>query len=193
MADLLARMQRVAGCPDSHRVWCVVSAGWADGAAPDLPASGVLAGLTIGLERDRPDAELLETEVALSAFAVAHGRALITDIPPENAAEKRTIAAAVHQLAAELKGAAPAPLPPTLARYLTTLPVGATHPLTRDRDGRTWRMSGKAEAWIRRLPSGAWVAVEVPPEGPVGIFVSIYPGDWRRAGAYTGSGPKPRE
>jgi len=41
-------------------------------------------------------------------------------------------------------------------------------------------MSGKALARIRRTSRGAWIAVEVPSEGPVGIFVSIYPDEWMK-------------
>jgi hypothetical protein len=176
IADLLLRLRKVADCPASKRVYCLATEGWSAATAADLPARGVLAGLTIGLERDKPDAELLETEVSLSAFAVKDGRGLITDIPPENAAEKKTIAAAVTALGKALRGGPRAELAPSLVRYLGTLPDGAAYPLSRD--GASWRMIGKAEAWVRRLPGGAWIAVEVPPEGPIGIFISIYPDAW---------------
>jgi hypothetical protein len=35
-------------------------------------------------------------------------------------------------------------------------------------------MSGAAQARIRRLPSGMWIAVEIPDAGPPGIALSIY-------------------
>src|SRR5262249_27432309 len=120
--------------------------------------------------------ELLESEVALSALAVKDGRALITDVPPENAAERRVVGAAVAAIAKQLKGGPRAELAPSLVRYLKTLPAGASYPLRRE--ASAWRISGKAEAWLRRAASGAWIAVEVPGEGPIGIFVSIYPDAW---------------
>jgi len=176
IAALLARLGPAASCPGSHRVWCIASERWSAATAADLPPTGVVAGITIGLERDKPDAELLETAVSLSALAVKDGRGLIIDIPPENATEKKTIGAAIAQIGAVLKNGGHVELPPALARLLATLPAGATHPLTRTPAG--WRMSGKAEGWIRRIPGGPWIAVEVPGDGPIGIFVSIYPSDW---------------
>jgi hypothetical protein len=175
-AAQLARLDAAAGCPASRRVWCL-AAGWARGTAADLPADGVLAGLTIGLAVDVPDRELLSSEVTLSAFAVRGGAGLITDVPPENPAERRVVAEAIAALAAALKGDGPRrALAASLTRYLATLPAGASHPLTRT--ASEWRMSGKADARVRRLPSGAWMAVEFPGDGPAGIFVSLYPDDW---------------
>ena len=178
---MLRRLDAVAGCPRSRRVWCV-AAGWERGTAADLPGEGVLAGNTIGLEQDRTDADLLDSYVSLSALAVRAGAGLITDVPPANPAEQRTLDQAITGLARVLKGeAAQAQLPPSLSAYLRTLPAGASHPLSRS--ASEWQMSGKADARIRRLPSGAWIAVEIPAEGPTGIFVSISPDEWMKARA----------
>jgi hypothetical protein len=176
IAEMLPRLDAAAGCPASKSVWCLAKPLWEKGTAADLPAAGVVPGISIGLEQKKPNAELLETEVDFSAFAVKAGKGLITDVPPESAAEKRTLASAVSAVAAALKKGGPVTLPPALARYLATLPAGASHPLSRT--AAEWRMSGKAEAWIRRGPAGGWIVVEVPAEGPPGVFVSIYHDDW---------------
>jgi len=176
IAEMLPRLDSAAGCPASKSLWCLAKPMWEKGTASDLPAAGVVPGITIGLEQKKPDKELLETPVDFSAFAVKGGKGLITDVPPESAAEKRTLATAVGAVAKALKQGGPLTLPPALARYLASLPAGATHPLSRT--AAEWRMSGKAEAWIRRGPAGGWIVVEIPGEGPPGIFVSIYHNDW---------------
>lgn len=178
IAEMLPRLDAAAGCPASKSVWCLAKPMWEKGTAADLPAAGVVPGISIGLEQKKPDQELLETLVDFSAFAVNGGKGLITDVPPESAAEKRTLATAIGAVAKALKQGGPLALPAALARYVATLPAGATHPLTRT--ATEWRMSGKAEAWIRRGPAGGWIVVEVPGAGPAGIFVSIYHDEWIR-------------
>ncbi len=176
IAEMLPRLDAAAGCPASKSVWCLAKPMWEKGTPADLPPSGVVPGISIGLEQKKPDKELLEAIVDFSAFAVKEGKGLITDVPPESAAEKRTLATAVGAVAAALKKGVPLALPAPLARYLSTLPAGATHPLTRT--PTEWRMSGKSEAWIRRGPAGGWIIVEIPGEGPAGLFVSIYHDAW---------------
>jgi hypothetical protein len=180
VATMLRRLDAAAGCPQSRRVWCL-AAGWERGTAAALPDEGVLVGVTIGLVQDRPDRELLESEVTLSALAVKAGAGLITDVPPQSPSEQRTIDEALVGVVKVLKGeAGHAALAPALARWLGTLPAGASHPLARV--SAEWRMSGKADARIRRTPAGVWMAVEIPGDGPRGIFVSIYPDDWLKGG-----------
>jgi hypothetical protein len=179
VATMLRRLETAGGCPQSRRVWCL-AAGWERATAAELPEEGVLVGVTIGLEQDRPDAELLASDVTLSAFAVKGKNGLITDVPAQSKGEQRTVDEAIAGVVKVLKGeVGHATLATGLARYLTTLPAGASHPLTRD--PAQWRMSGKADARIRRTPSGAWIAVEIPGEGPSGIFISIYPDEWMKA------------
>jgi hypothetical protein len=180
VATMLTRLGNAAGCPASHRVWCVAAGGWADARPAELPADGVLVGVAVGLERDRPDADLLATDVTLTAFAVHDGKGIITDVPPENAAEQRVIAEAIAGIAKVLRGqASRVELASSLAGAVGGLRAGASYPLTRT--PREWRMTGKADARIRRTAAGVWIAVEVPGEGPAGVYVSIYPGDWLEA------------
>jgi len=180
VAQMLRRLDVAGGCPQSRRVWCLAS-GWERGTAAELPAEGVLVGVTIGLEQDKPDRELLDSEVTLSAFAVKGKNGLITDVPPQNKAEQRTIDETMANVVKVLKGeAGQAAIASSLTRWLLTLPASANHAL--HRTAAEWRMSGQADARIRRLPSGAWIAVEIPGEGPTGIFVSIYHDEWMKAG-----------
>jgi hypothetical protein len=179
IAEMLPRLDAAFGCPASRSVWCQVKTLWTQGTAADLPAAGVLAGLTIGLEAQRRPEELAAADVDFSAFAVKAGRGLVTDVPPTNAEEQRTLNAAVKAMTEALRTGKKPVLPAALARYLATLPAGATHPLSRT--ATEWRMSGKAEAWIRRGPAGGWIVVEVPGEGPPGIFISVYADEWMPA------------
>jgi len=176
IAEMLPRLDAAAGCPASKSVWCLAKPMWEKGAPADLPAAGVAPGISIGLEQKKPDKELLETPADFSAFAVSGGKGLITDVPPQNAAEQRMLATAVGAVAKALRQGGAVVLPPALVRYLATLPAGASHPLSRT--ATDWRMSGKAEAWIRRGPAGGWIVVEIPGDGPPGVFVSIYHGEW---------------
>jgi hypothetical protein len=173
VATMIGRLGKAAGCPASHRVWCIAADGWNAAAAADLPAGDVvLIGVSVPLERARDDAELLETEVDLTALAIRDGKAIITDIPPANAAEKKAIADAIASVGRVLKGQdAKVTIAPTLARYLATLPETATYPMTREKT--QWRFRGKADARLRKVGK-SWVAVEIPGEGPEGIFVTVF-------------------
>ena len=191
VAQMLRRLDVAGGCPQSRRVWCLAS-GWERATAAELPAEGVVVGVTIGLEQDKADRELLDSEVTLSAFAVKGGSGLITDVPPQNKAEQRTLDEAMANVVKVLRGeAGQAAIASSLTRWLLTLPAGASHPLRRTAlrasgaqllETTEWRMSGQADARIRRLPSGAWIAVEIPGDGPTGIFVSIYHDEWMKPG-----------
>ena len=176
--SMLARVGAAAGCPGSKRVWCIAADGWARGIAPELPSGQqVLIGVSIGLERERADDELLATEVSLSALALRGAgetrQGLITDIPPENPAEKRVVRAAVSSVGKVLKGQDDrVELAPSLQRFADGLAAQASYPLARG--GDAWLMTGKANARIRKVGS-VWVALEVPRDGPEGIFLSLYP------------------
>jgi hypothetical protein len=175
---MLARLGAAARCPGSRRVWCIPSGGWAGGQASELPAGDrAMVGVTIGLERDREDGDLLATEVVLSVLALRGAGddrlGLITDIPPENAAERRVVRAAVSSIGKVLKGEAERiDLAPSLARHVDTFVPQASYPLSRA--GGAWTMTGKSNARIRKV-GRAWVALEVPRSGPEGVFVSLYP------------------
>jgi hypothetical protein len=175
---MLARLGAAARCPGSRRVWCIPSGGWAQGDAAELPAEDrALVGVTIGLERERDDADLLATEVALSVLALrtsGSGRvALITDVPPENPSEKRVVRAAISSIGKVVKGEAErVELAPSLARHIETYVAQASYPLSRQ--GDAWTMVGKSNARLRKV-GRVWVAIEVPRAGPEGIFVSLYP------------------
>jgi hypothetical protein len=174
---MLARMGRAARCPGSRRVWCIPSEGWARGEVAELPADRAFVGITIGLERDRDDADLLATEVVLSVLALrgagGERRGLITDVPPENPAEVRVVRAAISSIGRVLKGDDErVELAPALGRLAETYVDQAEYPLARE--GAAWTMVGKSNAYIRKV-GRAWVAIEVPRSGPQGIFVSLYP------------------
>jgi hypothetical protein len=176
--SMLARVGAAAGCPASKRVWCIAAEGWGHGAAPELPAGEqVLIGVSVALEREREDDELLATEVSLSALALRGPgdgrRGLITDIPPENPAETRVVRAAVSSVGRVLKGQDDrVELAPSLRRFADGLAAQASYPLSRA--GGAWVMTGKSNARIRKVGS-VWVALEVPRDGPEGVFLSLYP------------------
>jgi hypothetical protein len=176
--EMLSRLGAAARCPGSRRAWCIPSAGWAEGQAADLPGGDrALVGVTIGLERDREDADLLSTEVVLSVLALRRAGdgilGLITDVPPENPSETRVVRAAISSIGKVVKGDADrVQLAPSLARHLDTYIPQATYPLTRQ--GAAWAMTGKSNARIRKV-GRLWIAIEVPRSGPQGIFVSLYP------------------
>lgn len=173
VTTMLGRLGRAAGCPASKRAWCIAAGGWGGGTAPDLPAGErVYPGVSIGLERAKPDGELLEAEVSLAALALRDGKGLITDVPPQNAAEKKVVGEAIASVGKVLRGEAQHPaLAPSLGRYLATLPATASYPLARE--GGSWRMRGKADARLRKI-GPVWVAIELPGEGPEGLFVSLF-------------------
>jgi hypothetical protein len=167
--DLLARLHRAAQCDRGASVWCLATRGWASGTAPAIP-DGVLVGVTIGLERDQPDAELPRGLVTFSAFAAKDGKVFVTDIPPVNASEQKMLDGAAAAVTDALTGRAPrAELPRSLLDLLKTLPI--KYPVARS--GNEWRYTGQAEGRIRRV-GDVWVVVEIPKSGPAGVVLSIY-------------------
>jgi hypothetical protein len=58
-----------------------------------------------------------------------------------------------------------------LHAWLVGIPPDAPHSLTREEKG--WRLKGAAGAEIRKV-GDVWVAIELPVEGPPGLFVSIF-------------------
>lgn len=166
---LLARLDRAAECGHAGSVWCLATRGWATGTVPPIP-DGVLVGITIGLERDRPDAELPRGLVTFSAFAARDGKVFVTDIPPVNASEQKMLDAAAAAVTDALTRRVPrAELPRSLLELLDTLPI--KYPVVRATN--EWRYSGPAEGRIRRV-GDAWVVIEIPKGGPAGAILSIY-------------------
>jgi hypothetical protein len=169
VAELLARLGRAVDCDHKPSAWCVAVRGWAGGTAPAIP-DGVLAGVTIGVERDKPDAAIAGAVVTFSAFAARDGKVFVTDIPPVDAAEQRALDAAAAAVADVLAGRSPrAELPASLVALMKTVP--AKYPVARA--GGEWRYAGEADGRIRRV-GDAWVVIEVPRVGPEGAIVSIY-------------------
>jgi hypothetical protein len=158
----------------------VAASGWSRGQAAELPAGSVaLVGVTVGLQRDKPDDELLAVDVALSALVFRpegeQTLGLITDIPPSNPGEQRLMRNAMTSIARVVRGDDDrVKLAPSLAKHLDTLPAQASYALARGPAGDDWRMTGKSPARIRKV-GRSWVAIEVPRAGPEGIFVSVYP------------------
>jgi hypothetical protein len=126
----------------------------------------------VGLRADQEIEDLLAGQPSLSALALGGGKALITDATVHNAAEHRVVAMAMVELAKVLKGeSARASVAPTIAEWAASLPASVKHPITKA--GAEWVVRGDAEARVRKV-GDAWVIVEIPPDGPEGIYVSIY-------------------
>ncbi len=75
------------------------------------------------------------------------------------------VANVLHGKGASVTLAAP------LYKYVTGLPGQVKYPLARA--GAEWRFTGQSDARLRKL-GAFWVVVELPHDGPEGIFVSIY-------------------
>jgi len=167
--QMLSRLDRAAGCDRGASVWCVATRGWASGTAPAIP-DGAHPGISIALPQDQPDAELPRGLVYFSVMSVRDGKILVTDIPPQNAAEQKLLDAAARSVESALKTDAPrALLPKSLEDFLQQVP--AKYPLVRE--ASEWRFAGKARGRIRQV-RGRWVVVEVPGEGPPGVMLSIF-------------------
>ena len=166
---MLSRLDRGAGCDRGASVWCVATRGWASGTAPAIP-DGVHPGISIALPQDQPDAELPRGLVYFSVMSVRDGKVLVTDIPPQNAAEQKLLDAAARSVESAFKTGAPrALLPKSLDDFLQKVP--AKYPLVRE--GSEWRFAGRAQGRIRQV-GGRWVVVEMPGDGPPGIMLSMF-------------------
>jgi hypothetical protein len=172
---MIGRLRTVAKCgTPKEKIWCLAAAGWAGGTAPDWPKGNhVFLGVSVGLQRELPDDDLLSGEVTLSVLAVQDGKnALVTDVLPEDPAEKRLVGAAIEQVAGVLHGkAATAQIPPALLKYANSLPPTANHALAKA--GTEWRFGGVSQATLRKA-GPFWLVVEIPNDGPEGIYVGIY-------------------
>jgi hypothetical protein len=175
IGKMLTRIDEVGGCPASNRVWCIASQGWAKGEAGALPASPFLVtGVSVAFLEASGDDDLMTGLVSFSALGVnpATQKALIADVPATNPAEQRAVAQGIDATVAVLKHQAEmADLPASLVGYTRKFVTEARYPITRD--GKDWRFRGEASARVRKV-GDAWVAIEIPKEGPRGILVSIY-------------------
>jgi hypothetical protein len=178
---VLPEVERAA-C-DEHPVWCKAARGFPGGSLGDLAQGGhVVVGLTIGLKHGEPAGEAFE-DVSVSVLAWrrtgggVYGR--IVELVPANDEEKLEVSEARLRILAVLDGEAPtAPLPPKLAADLPTFILNARYAITAEERG--WILHGKAVAELRRVED-SWVVIEVPPEGPRGVFLSVFTDRWSRA------------
>jgi hypothetical protein len=179
VAGLLEDLKKEVGCPSAtskHRLWCIAADGWEGGAAGELPASGLYVGLTLSLADGEPVGDWLETGVTFSALGVrADGgvhKARVAALVPSNQEEAELITPAAESVTAVLRAEAKeVTLPKDLVTYLADLPAAADYEMTRGEKGWTW--TGAAATELRRV-GDFWVAIEVPPDGPPGILVSIF-------------------
>jgi len=174
---MLARVDQVAQCATSGRVWCIAARGWASGDAGPLPKERFLAaGVSVALIEEYTDDDLLSGVVTFSALgARGEGKqalALSGDVNPQTASEQRLVAQAIDATVAVFKNKAEdAAIPAALHGYIEKLIPAAKYPLTRA--GKEWRYTGAARARVRKV-GPHWVVIEVPPKGPRGILLSIY-------------------
>jgi hypothetical protein len=176
---MLARLAKAADCAgkgQKKRVWCVAVDKWDKGTVADLPTAP-LVGVSFGVRADLPVEDLLAGEATLAVFAVKKDAdkpplGVITDLRPENAAEKRIIGDGMAAVAKTIKGDEPAAkLDPALHKLVQAVSGAATHPVVKG--DTAWQMTGQSDTFVRRA-GDVWIAVEVPKEGPEGIFVSIF-------------------
>jgi hypothetical protein len=178
---VLPEVERAA-C-DAHPVWCRAARGFPGGGPGELALGGhVVVGLTIGLKRGEPAGDAFE-DVSVSVLAWRrtgggiYGR--IVELVPATDEEKLELSEARLRILAVLGGDAPtAPLPPKLAADLPTFILNARYAMTAEEQG--WILHGKAVAELRRV-GDSWVVIEVPPEGPPGVFLSVFTDRWTRA------------
>ncbi len=180
IAKMLGELGQTASCPSAsapHRVWCIAADGWATGTPADFPAgSRAFVGLSAGLIEDESIEDGLTGNVFLAVLGVKNegGKVtgLITDINPKGLDEQKLVAEAIAELTEVLKGKREvAQLPKPLHEWIQTIPPAANHALIREASG--WRLEGRARAEVRKV-GDYWVALELPTEGPPGLFVSIF-------------------
>jgi len=181
ITKMLARIDRVGGCPASNRVWCLATQGWARGDAGSLPGAPFLVtGVSVAFLEASSDDDLLSGLVSFSALGVNPGKepkALLADVPASNAAEQRAVAQGIDRTVAVLKHKVEmADLPRGLVAYARTFVTEARYAIARE--GRDWRFRGEATARVRKV-GDAWVTIEIPKQGPRGILVSIHTGRFR--------------
>lgn len=177
--DILGALSKELGCKGKStaglRVWCLGPRAFESGKRPAARASRALIGVTVELRRGQNIRQALLGKVHLSTLALRKvgGRFFgkITGITPSNAAEKKSLAKAVFNVAAVLKGRAPrATLDKGLYGYVQSLPKRATYPVVVQRG--EWQIAGASSARIRQL-GAIWVSVEVP-KARNGIFLSLF-------------------
>jgi hypothetical protein len=178
---MLARIDRVAECPGSNRIWCIPTRGWAKADAGALPASPFLVtGVSVAFLEASSDDDLLSGLVSFSALGVSSGKepkALLVDVPATTAAEQRAVAQGIDQTVAVIKKKAEmAELPKALVVHARKVVTEAKYPIRKQ--GKDWRFAGEASARVRQL-GDVWVAIEIPAKGPRGILISVYTARFR--------------
>lgn len=179
ITKILGQVHDSAGCPSEtapHRVWCIAADGWATGTAADLPSgSHLFVGLSAGFIEDESIEDGLTGNVFFAAFGMRNeGKptGLITDVNPKGVDEQAMVKDAVAEVTEVFKGKQPkARLAKPLHDWISEIPPAANHALIREATG--WRLEGRARAELRKV-GDYWVALELPTEGPPGLFVSIF-------------------
>lgn len=183
--DLFSALATAAGCPDAapaNRVWCPAVAGWAGAKPAALPAKGqTLIGLSLELHEGGDFAAAL-TKPRISVLALAPegeaGKASLTTLKGEDAAEQAQIDAVVAGLATMFAGdGAAVDVAAGLNGYLDSMPGAAATALKADGSG--WIL-GDGKAQLRRIGEH-WVTVEPLPDGK-GMFFSVHTDKRRSAG-----------
>jgi len=179
ISKMLARIDKVAECPASSRIWCLATRGWAKGEGGALPdAPFLVTGVSVAFLEASSDDDLLTGLVSFSALGVNAGKALIVDIPASNAAEMRAVAMGIDRTVAVIKHKAEvAELPKALLLHARKTVTEARYPIVRK--GRDWRFTGEASARVRRIDDSTWVAIEIPAKGPRGVLISVYTAKFR--------------
>lgn len=172
----LEALRQAAKCLEKAspwRPWCI-AADFEKGTAADLPKGKVLVGMTIELETGKDTTKALSDKVSLTALAIgADGKAKVTNVQPENAAEQKVVAEAVANLTLVFKDkAATVKLPKELADHFKTLK--GSYATTKK--GSEWTWTAMSPTRMRKVGKH-WVVIEAPGKGN-GIFATILTDGW---------------
>lgn len=181
---ILARLDEAAGCARAPSVFCLATRGWADGVAGEIPPGRHLfVGVALALVEEEPAGEALEQPILVGMGLRRDGAALAAmvaepEIKDRAAAElvERTLAGIVAVL--ETPTAAPAGVPAPLYDFFAPLPEVAPYALVRGAHG--WSFDGSGQTTELRKVGKVWLAIEIPHEGPRGIYLTIFTDRVRR-------------
>ncbi len=174
--DHLAIAKKIA-CGDSPlEPWCTAAKGFAKATRAKLPDTGTLLGVTTFVQTKGASAETFEKHLHLSSAAFKNdgddSAAFIAQVKPDSASEQKEVQRLTDLLFDAFAGKK-VTLDPNagLRGYLDGLPKKAKYALEKHEGG--YKVAGGAHADLRKVGK-YWVAVEIPPKDPAGIWWSVF-------------------
>lgn len=176
--DMLRALSLAADCAGPRRPrlpWCVVAEGWPSGTAGNLISKRALLGLRVQVSESADNRFAILHQTRLAALAIRtdagrNNRAALTELVPDNDAERAELSAVLPAMQDVLDGSQERVALGTRLYRFIALEGSASNAL--DEQPNRWRFRGRYPTEIRRV-GALWCVVERSRDRPWAFYVSV--------------------